>query len=232
MGPPMNFANLRSKTSIIVLSAAVSATLMATDAAAQRRGGGGGGGRPGGGGGRPMGQAVARGPVVRGGGVVGAPFRGSYYRPYYRSYYRPYYRPFYGYGSAFSLGFYAGYPFYGYGYYGYPYSYYRPYAYYGYPYGYAYGGYPYAYGGAYPAAYGGYGYVEAYSGVRIQGAAPNAEVFADGESVGIVDDFDGANQRLELTPGSHSIEIRVPGVNPVVYDVNVQPGRTVVLHVR
>ena len=189
-----------------------------------------------------MGMGAPRGPVggpvVRGGGwgggsrVVGAPFRGSYYRPYYRSYYRPYYRPFYGYGSAFSLGFYAGYPFYGYGYYGYPYSYYQPYAYYGYPYGYAYGGYPYAYGGAYPAAYGGYGYVEAYSGVRIQGAPPNAEVFADGESVGIVDDFDGATQRLELTPGSHSIEIRVPGVAPVVYDVNVQQGRTVVLHVR
>ena len=178
---------------------------------------------------------MARGPVVRGGGVVGAPFRGSYYRPYYRSYYRPYYRPYYGYGSAFSIGFYAGYPFYGYGYYGYPYGYYR-YPYYGYPYAYPYyGGYPYSYGGypySYPAAYGGYGYVEAYSGLRIEGAPPNAEVIADGNSVGIVDDFDGATQRLELTPGAHSIEIRVPGATPMVYDVNVQPGRTVTLHVR
>jgi hypothetical protein len=226
----MNFANLRSKTSLIVLSAAVSAMLLATDAAAQRRGGG-GGGRPGGGGGggRPMGQGVARGPVVRGGGVVGAPFRGSYYRPYYRSYYRPYYRPFYGYGSAFSIGFYAGYPFYGYGYYGYPY--YRPYPYYyGYPYAYPYAGYPYA--GAYPYPGNGYGYVEAYSGVRIQGALPNAEVVADGNIVGIVDDFDGATERLQLTPGAHSIEIRAPGMTPMVYDVNVQPGRTVTLHVR
>ena len=47
-----------------------------------------------------MGGAVARGPVVRGGGghVVG-PYRGGgYYRPYYRGYYRPYYGYGYGYG--------------------------------------------------------------------------------------------------------------------------------------
>jgi hypothetical protein len=230
----MNFANLRSKTSLIILSAAVSATLVATDAAAQRRGGG-GGGRPGGGGGRPMGQAVARGPVVRGGGsrvFVGAPFRGAFYRPYYRG--------FYGYGPAFSIGFYGGYPFYGYGYYGYPY--YAPYPYYGYPYaypygGYPYGGYPYAGANAYPAAYGGYGSVQAgsvqaYAGVRIQGAPPNAEVFADGNSVGIAEDFAGGNQPLELPPGAHSIEIRAPGRAAMVYDVNVQPGRTVTLYVR
>jgi len=180
-----------------------------------------------------MGQGVARGPVVRGGGshIVGAPFRGAYYRPYYRSYYRPYYRPFYGYGPTFSFGFYGGYPFYGYGY-GYPYGYYPPYPYYGYPSGYPYGGYPYAGSNAYPPAYGGYGSVEAYAGVRIQGAPPNAEVFADGNSVGIADDFDGATQRLELTPGAHSIEIRAPGMAAMVYDVNVQPGRTVTLHMR
>ena len=187
-----------------------------------------------------MGMGVPRGPVggpvVRGGGwgggsrIVGAPYRGgAYYRPYYGRYGYGYGR--YGYGGywpAFSIGFYAGYPFYGYGYYGYPYGYYR-YPYYGYPYAYPYyGGYPYSY----PAAYGGYGYVEAYSGLRIEGAPPNAEVIADGNSVGIVDDFDGATQRLELTPGSHSIEIRMPGATPMVYDVNVQPGRTVTLHVR
>jgi hypothetical protein len=222
----MNYAKLRSKSSLIVVSAAVSATLVATDAAAQRRGGGGPGRT--GGGGRTMGQAVPRG-AVRGGGprVVGSPrvVVGSPYRSYYyRSYYRPYYRP------GISIGFYAGYPFYGYGYYGYPYGYYgRPYGYYGYPYGYGYG---YGYGYAYPAVYG-YGYGgDAYSGVRIQGAPPNAEVFADGYYVGIADDFDNAFQRLELTPGAHSIEIRSPGVPPVEFDVNIQPGRTVTLRVR
>ena len=175
---------------------------------------------------------MARGPVVRGGGgrVVGAPYRGGgYYRPYYRGYYGRGYG-YYGYGPSFSIGF--GYPFYGYGYYGYPY-YYAPYPYYGYPYGVPYGGYPYAGPSAYPA-YGGYGSVGvgAYAGVRILGAPPNAEVFADGSNVGLADDFAGATQHLELTPGAHSIEIHAPGMAAMVYDVNVQPGRTVTLRVR
>ena len=187
---------------------------------------------------------MARGPVVRGGGgrVVGAPFRGGgYYRPYYRGYYGRGYGYGYGYGPSFSIGFYGGYPFYGYGYYGYPY-YYPPYPYYGYPYGYPAGypaaGYPYAGAPAYPAsaypAASGYGAVGvgAYAGVRILGAPPNAEVFADGNNVGIADDFAGANQHLELTPGAHSIEIHAPGMAAMVYDVNVQPGRTVTLRVR
>ena len=208
----MNYAKLLSKSSVIVLSAAVCATLAATDASAQRRGGGGGRSA---GGGRSVGSAVPRG-SVRGGGVrvvsprvVGAPYRSYYYRPYYR--------------PGISFGFYAGYPFYGYGYYGYPYRYYGgPYGYYGYPYGYG-----------YPAGYGyGYGYGNAYGGVRIQGAPPDAEVFADGYYVGIVDDFDGAFQKLELEPGAHSIEVRGPGMPPTAFNVNIQPGRTVTFHVR
>lgn len=208
----MNYAKLRSKSSLIVLAAAVCATLAATDAAAQRRGGGGPGRN--GGGGRTMGQAVPRGSVRGGGPRVVSP-RVIVRSPYRSYYYRPYYRP------GIALGFYAGYPFYGYGYYGYPYGYYsRPYGYYGYPYG-------------YPAGYGyGYGYGEAYGGVRIQGAPPDAEVFADGYYVGIVDDFDGAFQRLELTPGAHSIEIRAAGMPPIAFDVNIQPGRTITFHVR
>ena len=64
------------------------------------------------------------------------------------------------------------------------------------------------------------------------GAPPNAEVFADGNNVGIADDFAGTSQHLELTPGAHSIEIHAPGMAAMVYDVNVQPGRTVTLRVR
>jgi hypothetical protein len=147
------------------------------------------------------------------------------YRPY--SYYRP----------GISLGFYAGYP---YGYYGYPsYGYYGyPYSHYGAPYGYSgsygYSDYPgYAYRGyGYPPAGYGYGSRGAYGGVRILGAPPDAEVFADGYYVGIVDDFDGVFQRLELEPGPHSIEIRAPGMPPTAFDVNIQPGRTVTFHVR
>jgi hypothetical protein len=67
-------------------------------------------------------------------------------------------------------------------------------------------------------------------GVRIQGAPRNAQVFVDGSYAGVVDDFDGTFQRLPLEPGSHEIEIRAPGLPPMTYDVNVQPGQTVTIH--
>jgi hypothetical protein len=63
-------------------------------------------------------------------------------------------------------------------------------------------------------------------------APPDAQVFADGYYAGIVDDFDGAFQRLTIEDGPHQIEIRGPGLPPMTFDVNVQPGRTVNLHVR
>ena len=168
--------------------------------------------------------------VVHGGGGYGGRTygsRGAYYGPH-RSYYRPYYGygypyrygyPYYGYGypyrSGFSIGIGVGFG-YGYPYYGYPY--------YGYPY--AYGGYPYAYG--YPGGYVAYG-GSAYGGIRIEGAVRNAEVYVDGGFAGIVDNFDGTFQRLQLEPGTHSVEIRAPGVPPLNYDVNVQPGQTMTL---
>ena len=182
------------------------------------------------------GRAVVAGPryvAPRGGYGY---YRGGYYRPYYG----------YGYRSAVSVGFYGGfgYPFgvsfsYGYPYYGHPYRYgypyYSPYRY-GYPY---YGYYPYAY--PYPySGYGGYGYSypaagyggAAYGGVRIQGAPRDAQVFVDGTYAGIVDDFDGSLQHMNLEAGAHQIEIRGQGLPPMRYDVNVQPGQTLNVHVR
>jgi hypothetical protein len=127
--------------------------------------------------------------------------------------YRPYFYP---YRPGISLGFYAGYP----GFYGYPYGY--PYGYYGYGSGY---GYPYGY---YPPA----GYLamapgHAYGGVRIQGAARDAQVFADGYYVGVVDDFDGTFQHLNLEAGPHRIEIREGNAPPIAFDINVRPGETI-----
>jgi len=98
------------------------------------------------------------------------------------------------------------------------------------PYGYGnrYGdGYPYGYG--YPAPP---GYITAvpgrpYGGVRIVGAPRDAGVFADGYYVGIVDDFDGVFQHMNLEAGPHRIEIRAPGYPPIEFDVNVQPGQTI-----
>jgi hypothetical protein len=223
---------------VTVLLASVVCLGLAADAGAQSRGRSGGGRS--GGRGPSVGRAVPRGgggqrtgPVYRGrssdrGRSFGS--RGSRVivspRVFVGSPLRSYYYPYYGYRSGLSIGLFGGY--------GYPYRYGYGYPYYGSRYGYPYGAYGYSYGGYYPAGYGyggGYGYRDAGSGgVRIQGAVRDAEVYVDGYYAGIVDDFDGPFQRLELEGGAHSIEIRAPGFPPLTYDVNVQPGQTVTVH--
>jgi hypothetical protein len=69
----------------------------------------------------------------------------------------------------------------------------------------------------------------AYGGLRIIDAPRDAQVFADGYYVGIVDDFDGVFQHLNLEPGPHRVEIHHPGFAPVAFDIDIQPGRTVTL---
>lgn len=66
-----------------------------------------------------------------------------------------------------------------------------------------------------------------YGGLRITGAPREARVFADGYFVGIVDDFDGIFQHLNLEAGPHHIEIQADGYAPVAFDVNVRPGQTI-----
>ena len=89
----------------------------------------------------------------------------------------------------------------------------------------------YGYDGYYP-----YGYTpdyyfnpipgHLYGGLRIINAPRDAQVFADGYYVGIVDDFDGIFQHLNLEAGPHHIEINEPGLQPVAFDINIAPGRT------
>ncbi len=212
-----------SKSIAIVLTAFVCAIAVPADAGAQSRGRS-GGGRTSGGRGPTVGRAAPRtgGPVgssrVAPRVVTGVGGRGPL-----RSYYYPYY---YGYRPGLNIGFGLGYPYY-YGAYGYPY-----YGAYGYPYS-AYGS---SYGGYYPGAYAGGAYGvrsgyagSAYGGIRIQGAPRNAEVYVDGYYAGIVDDYDGAFQRLDVQPGPHEIEVRTAG-RPLSYDVNVAPGQTLTIH--
>jgi hypothetical protein len=66
-------------------------------------------------------------------------------------------------------------------------------------------------------------------GVRITDAPREAQVFVDGAYVGIVDDFDGANQHLNLEAGQHRIEIHTPAAGAIAFDVDVQAGRTITL---
>lgn len=166
------------------------------------------GGRPSGGGG-PRGGEVGRPP----GGAVGQPpgrpvdrpgpnrNRGYYYAPYRGGYYGGYpgFWYAYPYGLSLGVGYEYGNP--GYGYWGY-----------GYP-GYGYSGYP--------------GYVRAYGGIRIAVPQRDAEVYVDGYYAGIVDDFDGALQQVNLEPGPHQIEVSAEGFDPVTFDVNVEPGWTI-----
>jgi len=183
--------------------------LATAPAEAQRRGGRGGGHVASVGGARIAPRGIA-------GHAVPRPVLGSR-RPFGPAFYG-YPRSFF-YGPRFTLGL-------GFGYgYGYPYGYWGPYAY---PYGY-YGsyGYPYyPYGAPVGYGYGGYGYAD-YGGVRLDMPQKDAAVYVDGYYAGIVDDFDGTFQRLELTPGAHRIEVKAPGFVPLAFDVNADTGRTI-----
>jgi hypothetical protein len=65
------------------------------------------------------------------------------------------------------------------------------------------------------------------TGVRLNIPQRDAQVYVDGYYAGIVDDFDGVFQHLDLTAGPHRIEVRAPGYEPLTVDVNVEPGRTI-----
>ena len=85
--------------------------------------------------------------------------------------------------------------------------------------------------GYYPYGYTPRGYFEPipgrhYGGVRITGVPRDARVFADGYYVGIVNDFDGIFQHMNLEAGPHHVEIEMGGRNGIEFDVHVRPGET------
>jgi hypothetical protein len=91
----------------------------------------------------------------------------------------------------------------------------------------------YGSGGYYPYGYTPRGYFDPlpgryYGGVRIMGAPRDARVFADGYYVGIVNDFDGVFQHMNLEAGPHHIEIDL-GYDGMAFDVYVRPGETTTL---
>ena len=93
----------------------------------------------------------------------------------------------------------------------------------------------YGVGGAYPYGYTPRAYYDPipgrpYGGVRITGAPRDAQVFADGYYVGIVNDFDGVFQHLNLEAGPHHIEVALDGYQSIAFDVYVRPGETTTFH--
>jgi hypothetical protein len=133
-----------------------------------------------------------------------------------------YYDPFAFYGCGYGLG----YDFYPGGYYGYPL--YSPYGFgYGMPYGYAPCGGPYGGGTGAPPdpprTIGG----PKPGALKLKVKPRNTKVYVDGFYVGLVDQFDGARQKLTLDSGRHKVELRAEGFETAELDVDVAPEQTV-----
>ena len=63
--------------------------------------------------------------------------------------------------------------------------------------------------------------------LRLDVKPKDAQVYVDGYYVGIVDDFSGRYQRLNLAPGPHHVELRATGYELLAFDVNSEPRQTV-----
>jgi len=69
--------------------------------------------------------------------------------------------------------------------------------------------------------------IEAHGSLRLDVPQREATVSVDGFYAGVVDDFNGVTGHLNLKPGPHHIELRLPGYETVAFDVNIEPGRTI-----
>lgn len=179
---------------------------------------------------------------------VVTPYRG-YDRGYNRGYNGGYSRGYavprsYGYvNRGYDRGYRAGYGYYGTRYYGpryirsyavRPYAF-RPYSRLGFGF---YVGYSVPYTWGYPAyapewSYGYPGAVDVvpgpstYGGVSFEVTPNDATVYVDGNYVGTTTQFDGSTQPLSLIAGSHRIELRAQGCEPLVFNVDIRPGQVI-----
>jgi hypothetical protein len=174
--------------------------------------------------------------------------RGGYNRGYDRGYNRGYAVPRsngYGYSSNryYDRGYRYGYGYYGTRYYGprYVRSYaVRPYAFrpytrlgfgfyvgYSVPYTWGYPAYAPEWSYGYPGAYDVVPGPSTYGGVSFEVTPNDATVYVDGNFVGQAAQFDGSTQPLSLIAGSHRIELRAQGCEPLVFNVDVRPGQVI-----
>ena len=63
----------------------------------------------------------------------------------------------------------------------------------------------------------------AKGGLRFETYPGTAQVFVDGNYVGIADDFGINGRALELAAGSHEVELRAPGYAATTFDVAIVP---------
>jgi hypothetical protein len=101
---------------------------------------------------------------------------------------------------------------------------------------------PYYYGGFYSGFYGFYDpfywgqyrypppyygrYYDETGAARLQVTPRNAQVYVDGYFAGVVDDFDGTLQRLNVDAGEHELQFFLEGYRPFTIKVLFVRGRT------
>jgi hypothetical protein len=91
-------------------------------------------------------------------------------------------------------------------------------------------GYYWSAGYYYPRYYFEYNACPERASLRMLVDPPETEVYVDGYYAGIVDDFDGAFQRLYLTPGDHEITLRLDGFRTWGARIYAEPYTTVKVH--
>ena len=114
---------------------------------------------------------------------------------------------------AVSVGFGFGYPYYPF------YHPFYPFYSFGFGWGYPFYGYPGYYGYPYPGYYGNY-----WASARLEMKPRNAQVYVDGYYVGLVDEFDGVFQRLDIPNGAHELTVYLPGYQTYRQKTLFRPG--------
>lgn len=100
---------------------------------------------------------------------------------------------------------------------------YDPYAYFGDPYM---AGGSYVSGGSSGSSYSSPFEEVTYGSLRIKANVSQAKVYVDGALAGVVDEFDGLKDHLEVPTGRHSIELRAEGYTTASTEVEVSKGKT------
>jgi hypothetical protein len=120
----------------------------------------------------------------------------------YVAYARPYHYPYYPYYPYYYSPYYAGYYF----------GFYSPFFWGPYP------PYPYPYYGYWP--------YDNTGSARLQITPRAARVYVDGHFAGLVDDFDGTFQRLNVEAGEHEVQVYLDGYRPFTVKVLFLRGKT------
>lgn len=90
------------------------------------------------------------------------------------------------------------------------------------------GPYPWWPPGTYPGRY--FPIFDQRASLRLQVRPREAAVYVDGFYAGIVDDFDGVFQELELPPGGHEIVLFLPGYRTLTERLYLRPGSRMNVH--